>query len=37
MFLHASSVSFRHPASANTLVLEAPLPDELQNFLHGLD
>jgi len=37
MFLHASSLSFRHPAGGNTLMLEAPLPDELQNFLRGLN
>lgn len=37
MFLHASSLGLRHPASGNTLMLEAPLPDELQNFLRGLN
>ena len=37
MFLHASRVSFKHPATATTLTLEAPLPDELQNFLRTLD
>ena len=37
MFLHASRVSFKHPATAAMLTLEAPLPDELQNFLRTLD
>jgi 23S rRNA pseudouridine955/2504/2580 synthase len=37
MFLHASRVSFKHPATATMLTLEAPLPDELQNFLRTLD
>jgi 23S rRNA pseudouridine955/2504/2580 synthase len=37
MFLHASRVSFKHPGTAATLTLEAPLPDELQNFLQSLD
>ncbi len=37
MFLHASCVSFKHPGTAATLTLEAPLPDELQNFLQTLD
>jgi 23S rRNA pseudouridine955/2504/2580 synthase len=37
MFLHASRVSFKHPATGTVLTLEAPLPDELQNFLRTLD
>ena len=37
MFLHAASLSFRHPASGAMLTLEAPLPDDLQRFLHGLE
>jgi 23S rRNA pseudouridine955/2504/2580 synthase len=37
MFLHASRVSFKHPATETMLTLEAPLPDELQNFLRTLD
>jgi 23S rRNA pseudouridine955/2504/2580 synthase len=36
MFLHASRVSFKHPATETMLTLEAPLPDELQNFLRTL-
>ncbi|MEW6313271.1 MAG: RluA family pseudouridine synthase [Pseudomonadota bacterium] len=36
MFLHAWKLAFPHPASGETLRLEAPLPDELQRFLHGL-
>ena len=37
MFLHASSVSFRHPGTGIILTLEAPLPDELQRFLRTLE
>jgi 23S rRNA pseudouridine955/2504/2580 synthase len=37
MFLHAASVGFRHPASGAKLVIEAPLPAELQKFLDKLD
>ena len=37
MFLHASSISFRHPANASVLTLEAPLPGELQDFLRTLN
>ncbi len=37
MFLHASSVSFKHPATGALLTLEAPLPDMLQRFLRSLD
>jgi 23S rRNA pseudouridine955/2504/2580 synthase len=37
MFLHASRVSFKHPATETMLTLEAPLPDELQNFLRTLN
>lgn len=36
MFLHASSVSFEHPATGEVLTLEAPLPAPLQNFLKTL-
>lgn len=32
-FLHASALSFAHPRSGNLISLEAPLPEELQNFL----
>ena len=37
MFLHAASVGFRHPASGAKIVVEAPLPTELQKFLDTLD
>ena len=37
MFLHASSISFMHPATGSMLTLEAPLPDELQSFLRTLN
>ena len=36
MFLHAASVSFRHPASGAKVTVEAPLPAELQSFLQTL-
>jgi 23S rRNA pseudouridine955/2504/2580 synthase len=37
MFLHAGRISFKHPATASMLTLEAPLPAELQRFLRTLD
>jgi hypothetical protein len=37
MFLHARKVVIAHPQSGATLVLEAPLPGELQSFLSVLD
>ena len=37
MFLHAASLSFDHPVSGEPLRFEAPLPNELQNFLDKLD
>lgn len=37
MFLHAYKVTLRHPLSGEPLVLEAPLPDELEFFLRKLD
>ena len=36
MFLHASSVRFKHPASGRVLTLEAPLPAPLRDFLETL-
>jgi 23S rRNA pseudouridine955/2504/2580 synthase len=36
MFLHASRISFKHPATDTILTVEAPLPDELQRFLRTL-
>ncbi len=33
MFLHAAKLSFPHPISGDALVLEAPLPPELQLYL----
>jgi 23S rRNA pseudouridine955/2504/2580 synthase len=35
MFLHASSLKFNHPKTRKTIHLQAPLPDELQQFLPG--
>jgi len=37
MFLHAASVRFQHPATGTWLTLEAPLPEELRNFLSALE
>lgn len=36
MFLHAASLRLPHPATGETLDLRAPLPAELEKFLHGL-
>jgi 23S rRNA pseudouridine1911/1915/1917 synthase len=32
-FLHAAAIEFHHPKSGNLLHLEAPLPDDLRDFL----
>jgi 23S rRNA pseudouridine955/2504/2580 synthase len=37
MFLHAARIEFRHPATAQPLVLQAPLPPELSAFLGRLE
>ena len=37
MFLHAHSISFAHPLTAEPLSLSAPLPKELQSFIDKLD
>jgi 23S rRNA pseudouridine955/2504/2580 synthase len=37
MFLHALRVAIRHPRTGERLVLEAPLPPELERFLRDLD
>jgi 23S rRNA pseudouridine955/2504/2580 synthase len=37
MFLHAYKLAIRHPLSGEPLLLEAPLPDDLQSFLNKLD
>ncbi len=37
MFLHAASLGLRHPSRGDKLVLEAPLPGELQKFLATLE
>lgn len=36
MFLHAASLRCKHPVTGETLVIVAPLPDELQRFLDQL-
>lgn len=36
MFLHAARVAFEHPVTKARLVVESPLPAELQAFLDGL-
>ena len=37
MFLHAWKLAVAHPTEARELVLEAPLPDDLQSFLARVD
>lgn len=37
MFLHAASLRCKHPVSGEPLLIEAPLPEELQRFLDRLD
>jgi len=37
MFLHASSISFRHPLTGEPLSLAASLPQDLQRFIARLD
>jgi 23S rRNA pseudouridine955/2504/2580 synthase len=36
MFLHAAKLSFEHPISGERLLIEAPLPADLANFLDTL-
>lgn len=36
MFLHACRVALKHPKSGAVLELEAPLPEDLQRFVHQL-
>ncbi len=36
-FLHASSITFQHPRSKETITVEAPLDDELQAALNSLE
>ena len=36
LFLHAARVRFTHPATGETLSIEAPLPDDLQGVLDSL-
>jgi 23S rRNA pseudouridine1911/1915/1917 synthase len=35
-FLHAAAIELAHPRTGTPLRLERPLPQELENFLHGL-
>ena len=35
MFLHAWRLGFDHPASGERMLIESPLPSELQTFLEG--
>ncbi|CAG9933129.1 RluA family pseudouridine synthase [Candidatus Nitrotoga arctica] len=37
MFLHAHSITFTHPLTAEPMQLRAPLPKELQGFVYELD
>jgi 23S rRNA pseudouridine1911/1915/1917 synthase len=36
-FLHAARLEFEHPSTGKPLVLEAPLPQELEAFLNRLE
>jgi len=36
MFLHARRIQFRHPASGERVVVESPLPGELERYLRSL-
>jgi 23S rRNA pseudouridine955/2504/2580 synthase len=36
MFLHAYKLTLKHPVTGQTLCLEAPLPAELEDFLHRI-
>lgn len=36
LFLHASKLTFRHPLTRRLFEIEAPLPDELNDFLDNL-
>jgi 23S rRNA pseudouridine1911/1915/1917 synthase len=35
--LHARQLIFCHPASGQSMVFEAPLPDDMQMLMHGLE
>ena len=37
MFLHARRLAFAHPLTGEPLVLESPLPEDLQQFLHEME
>ena len=37
MFLHAASVTFLHPMRGEPMTIEAPLPEDLQQFIKKLD
>jgi len=34
--LHARSLTFRHPVSAETLFVEAPIPADMESVVDGL-
>lgn len=36
-FLHAARLEFPHPATGKPIELEAPLPEELEQFLHQME
>jgi 23S rRNA pseudouridine955/2504/2580 synthase len=36
MFLHAGRITFKHPASGETMMIESPLPEQLASFLAAL-
>ncbi|MDP9108539.1 MAG: pseudouridine synthase, partial [Pseudomonadota bacterium] len=37
MFLHAHRITFQHPATGQSMTLNAPLPPECTKFLHSLE
>ena len=37
MFLHAAKLSLPHPISEEMVVVEAPLPPELSNFIKRIE
>jgi 23S rRNA pseudouridine955/2504/2580 synthase len=37
MFLHACRMTVTHPSSGGPITFEAPLPDDLERFLHSLE
>jgi 23S rRNA pseudouridine955/2504/2580 synthase len=36
MFLHAATITFRHPATGEPIVISSPLPPELARYVAAL-